>query len=399
MAFLGKGLKVDLQVMATEMGVEDVLGLKVGELRAAILNSKDFDEEFSREYLSTIIEERKRKEGMELEERKRRDEMDFELQKKRIELKEENENEVLVEKLDEYEDVRGKTKRPAVPFISKEKSYRKTIPLNTRGSPSQLEDRDVRNKEGMANRKYVNHSNENSHQAHYNQNRITPRCYTCGKEGHFARACQDKSVNKQNSQKNKFSPAKAQSNIVQAEDATKNIMTARIDAPESACNFLAEDIDRLKIIRVKCLNVVLDGTVDSGAQISVVRADLVKDIESTGEGKINPNYICRFTETSERHDSYQTAYEALLESEQLCSVNARLVIDDETQLDENKKSIVCEVQTLEEGSCPDIEGSIDAGNIENVVRSYLNRETRLKADEEAKTVEEGRKVEEERGKN
>ncbi|GFY78241.1 hypothetical protein TNIN_155361 [Trichonephila inaurata madagascariensis] len=49
---------------------------------------------------------------------------------------------VLVEKLDEYEDVRGKTKRPAVPFISKEKSYRKTIPLNTRSSPSQLEDRD-----------------------------------------------------------------------------------------------------------------------------------------------------------------------------------------------------------------------------------------------------------------
>ncbi|GFY67750.1 hypothetical protein TNIN_68801 [Trichonephila inaurata madagascariensis] len=114
MAFLRKGLKVDLHAMATEIRVEDVLGLKVGELRAAILNSKDFDEEFSREYLSTIIEERKRKEEMELaerkrkedmelakrkrmdeaEERKRRDEMDFELQKKRIELKEENANEV-----------------------------------------------------------------------------------------------------------------------------------------------------------------------------------------------------------------------------------------------------------------------------------------------------------------
>ncbi|GFY67346.1 CCHC-type domain-containing protein [Trichonephila inaurata madagascariensis] len=186
---------------------------------------------------------------------------------------------VLVENLDEYEDAHGKTKRPAVPFINKEKSYRKTIPLNTRGSPSQLEDRDVRNKEGMANRRYGNHSNENSHQAHCNQNRITPRCYTCGKEGHFARACQDKSVNKQNSQKNKFSsPVKAQSNIVQAEDATKNIVTAEIDAPESTSNIFSENIDRLKII--------LDGTVDSGAQISVVRADLVKDIESTEERKI-----------------------------------------------------------------------------------------------------------------
>ncbi|GFS97185.1 DUF5641 domain-containing protein [Trichonephila clavipes] len=120
MAFLGKELKVDLQVMATEMGVEDVLGLKVVELREAILNSKNFDEEFCREFLNTIIEERKRKEEIELNERKRKeeielaekkrrdriggkeeaeerkriDEMDFDFQKKRIELKEGNENEV-----------------------------------------------------------------------------------------------------------------------------------------------------------------------------------------------------------------------------------------------------------------------------------------------------------------
>ncbi|GFR24620.1 hypothetical protein TNCT_4591 [Trichonephila clavata] len=115
MAFLGKGLKADLQIMATEMGVEDVLSLKVFELREAILNSKNFDEEFCREQLITIIEERKRREEMdlaerkrkdiefserkrkememaerkrldELEQRKRKDEMDFELQKKRIKL-------------------------------------------------------------------------------------------------------------------------------------------------------------------------------------------------------------------------------------------------------------------------------------------------------------------------
>ncbi|GFW54758.1 hypothetical protein TNCV_2653981 [Trichonephila clavipes] len=74
MAFLGKGSKVDLQVMATEMGTEDVLGLKVVELRKAILNSKYFDEEFCREYLN-IIEERERKEEMELtgKKKKRRD--------------------------------------------------------------------------------------------------------------------------------------------------------------------------------------------------------------------------------------------------------------------------------------------------------------------------------------
>ncbi|GFW99268.1 pro-Pol polyprotein [Trichonephila clavipes] len=105
-------------------------------------------------------------------------------------------------------------------------------------------------------------------------------------------------------------------------------------------NFLAENIDKSKVIKVKGLDVVLDRTVDSGAQFSVVRADLLKDIESTGEGKIN--------------------------------VNARQVIDDVDQLDEIKNSIVCEVQTFEEGSCPDIEVSTDVGNIENEVRSNLS---------------------------
>ncbi|GFX77388.1 retrovirus-related Pol polyprotein from transposon 412 [Trichonephila clavipes] len=297
---------------------------------------------------------------------------------------------VLVEKLDEYEDVHGKTKRPTVPFINKEKPYRQTIPLDTRGSPSQVEDR---NKEGMANRRYVNHFTENRHQAHYNQHRITPKCYTCGKEGHFARACQDKSINKQNSPKNKFpSPVKARSNVVQAEESTKNIVTAKMDTPVSMCNFLAENIDRLKTLKVKCLDVVLDGTIDSGAQISVVRADLVKDIESTGEGKIK--LISAFGDSEVAplrafsikiddgwHDVVpitcavskklvndmlvcQTAYEVLLENIQLCSVNARQVIDDDTQLDENKSSIVCEVQTFEESSCLDIEGTIGSVNIE-----------------------------------
>ncbi|GFY03866.1 hypothetical protein TNCV_1196461 [Trichonephila clavipes] len=105
MAFLGKGSKVDLQYMATEMGVEDVLGMRVFELRVAILNSKDFDEEFCREFLNTIIQERERKEEIELAERKRKEmeiaerkrradfeqkmrdmEMEFETQKKLIDL-------------------------------------------------------------------------------------------------------------------------------------------------------------------------------------------------------------------------------------------------------------------------------------------------------------------------
>ncbi|GFQ89704.1 hypothetical protein TNCT_385991 [Trichonephila clavata] len=116
----------------------------------------------------------------------------------------------------------------------------------------------------MANRRYNNHFNDSS-----NQTRIIPRSYTCGK-GHFAKTCRGKSFNKQNSQKNKFSsPVKARSNVVQAEDTTKNIIAKKY-TPESTCNFLAENMDKLKVIKVKYFNVVNDGTVDSAAQISIV---------------------------------------------------------------------------------------------------------------------------------
>ncbi|GFQ97160.1 retrovirus-related Pol polyprotein from transposon opus [Trichonephila clavata] len=68
----------------------------------------------------------------------------------------------------------------------------------------------------------------------------------------------------------------------------------------------------------------------------------------------------------------QTAYEPLLESIQLCSVNARQVIDAGVQMDEVRDSTVCEVPTSEESSYSDIEVSTDAVNIENEVRSNLS---------------------------
>ncbi|GFR28172.1 retrovirus-related Pol polyprotein from transposon opus [Trichonephila clavata] len=73
----------------------------------------------------------------------------------------------------------------------------------------------------------------------------------------------------------------------------------------------------------------------------------------------------------------QTAYEAPLESIQLCRVNARQVIDVRVQMDEVRDSTICEVPTCEESSLSDIEVSTDAVNIENEVRSNLSSETRI----------------------
>ncbi|GFR15797.1 hypothetical protein TNCT_18201 [Trichonephila clavata] len=86
MAFLGKGLKADLPDYGYGNGVEDVLSLKVFELREAILNSKNFDEEFCREQLNTIIEERKRREEMDLAERKRKEDIEFAERKRKEEI-------------------------------------------------------------------------------------------------------------------------------------------------------------------------------------------------------------------------------------------------------------------------------------------------------------------------
>ncbi|GFW39905.1 hypothetical protein TNCV_5115881 [Trichonephila clavipes] len=110
MAFLGKGSKVGLQYMATEIWVEDVLGMRVFELRDAILNSKNFDEAFCREFLNTIIEEWKRKEEIELDEKKRKGELELDEKKRKekIELAESKRKEEmeLVERrrLDEAEE-------------------------------------------------------------------------------------------------------------------------------------------------------------------------------------------------------------------------------------------------------------------------------------------------------
>ncbi|GFT49240.1 hypothetical protein TNCV_4582481 [Trichonephila clavipes] len=71
--------------MATEMGFEDILGMRVFELRDGILNSEYFDEEFCREFLNTIIEERERKE-IEMDERKRKGQRELAERKRKQEM-------------------------------------------------------------------------------------------------------------------------------------------------------------------------------------------------------------------------------------------------------------------------------------------------------------------------
>ncbi|GFR14546.1 hypothetical protein TNCT_467671 [Trichonephila clavata] len=233
MAFLGKGLKADLQIMATEMGVEDVLSLKVFELREAILNSKNFDEEFCREQLNTIIEERKGREEMDLAERKRKEEIDL------VERKRKEEIEFVERKRKEEIDLAERKRKEDIEFS--EKKRKEEIEFAERKRLDELEERKRKDEMNFE---------------------LQKKRIELGGGG--------------------------------SENEVKESGQFKIDLHKLMPKFdsksddisLFLNIDKLKVIKVKCLDVVLDGTVDSGAQISVVRADLVKDIESTGEEKI-----------------------------------------------------------------------------------------------------------------
>ncbi|GFY65773.1 CCHC-type domain-containing protein [Trichonephila inaurata madagascariensis] len=84
MAFLGKGLKADLQVMATEMGVEDILGLKVFVCNWRREKKKRRDGIGGEKKKSRTKNGRKEETGRG---RGEEEEMDFVLQKRQIELK------------------------------------------------------------------------------------------------------------------------------------------------------------------------------------------------------------------------------------------------------------------------------------------------------------------------
>ncbi|GFY01907.1 uncharacterized protein TNCV_4796291 [Trichonephila clavipes] len=66
MAFLGRSRKDDLRMLATELGLAPSDNLKFIELKDLIANSDRYDEEFVKDVLSVIMEERTAQEKQKL---------------------------------------------------------------------------------------------------------------------------------------------------------------------------------------------------------------------------------------------------------------------------------------------------------------------------------------------
>ncbi|GFV30193.1 uncharacterized protein TNCV_96701 [Trichonephila clavipes] len=71
MAYLGKGRREDLFVLATELNLKFDKSMTIATLKDLIISSEDYDEELTKNIYSTIVEDRKaREENLRIEEQK-----------------------------------------------------------------------------------------------------------------------------------------------------------------------------------------------------------------------------------------------------------------------------------------------------------------------------------------
>ncbi|GFQ99712.1 CCHC-type domain-containing protein [Trichonephila clavata] len=193
--------------------------MKISDLSKLITTHPDYDE-FSKNQLTVIIEDRKLREQQEIENRKLREQQEFEKENQRLD------REFQLEKL-------RKTKLP--------------VESNTGTSRG-----------------------------------FKPKCFICENVGHLARECPKNT--------RKTPPRNARSNTITAKgtelESTKEVVTARVSIPVSVPINTRNGIDDLQFVDIKCGQTSIKAVIDTGAQISVLREDLIGKDCGEGEGTI-----------------------------------------------------------------------------------------------------------------
>ncbi|GFX00527.1 uncharacterized protein TNCV_2235341 [Trichonephila clavipes] len=86
MAYLGKGRREDLFVLATELNLKFDKSMTIATLKDLVISSEDYDEELTKNIHSTIVEDRKaREENLRIEEQKEKLRIEEQKEKLRIE--------------------------------------------------------------------------------------------------------------------------------------------------------------------------------------------------------------------------------------------------------------------------------------------------------------------------
>ncbi|GFQ81909.1 CCHC-type domain-containing protein [Trichonephila clavata] len=227
MAYFGKARKEDLRLLAEELNLNVGDNMKISDLSKLITTHPGYDEEFSKNQLTIIIENRKLREQQEIENRRLREQQEMVLKQQEFEKENQRlDREFQLEKL-------RKTKLP--------------VESNTGTSRG-----------------------------------FKPKCFICENVGHLARECPKNT--------RKTPPRNARSNTITAKgtelESTKEVVIARVSIPVSVPINTRNGIDDLQLVDIKCGQTSIKAVIDTGAQISVLREDLIgKDCEE-GEGTI-----------------------------------------------------------------------------------------------------------------
>ncbi|GFW21484.1 retrovirus-related Pol polyprotein from transposon opus [Trichonephila clavipes] len=165
---------------------------------------------------------------------------------------------VLADKLDGYESVRSSVKKTSQPEMSLS---------NTSDSRSNIKKEHAIIKNDIQSQRYKLPFKQEPKQPTF---KLT--CYSCGRVGHTSRVCHAKNHNK-------TSPTR-QINAVETnerfQEQSSAILTAKVAIPVYSLAKEDEKIDELQFVYIKCGNEILKAVINTGAQISMVRADVVE---------------------------------------------------------------------------------------------------------------------------
>ncbi|GFV85375.1 hypothetical protein TNCV_3772001 [Trichonephila clavipes] len=372
MAYLGKARKEDLRQLAEELNLNVGDNMKMADLSKLITTQPDYDEEFSRNLLTIVVEDRKLREQQEVvrkqqefEKERERLDREFQLEKLRLESKESwhrkrhwvsallalmpsEINQLMAreaeEKFDDYDYIKDlllkrfklsaeifrqkfvkHQRNPAQSwrdFVFEITSYfeewlgglgvndfeglknlmitdqlKRRVPGDVREQfiddwvksivPGDLADKLDEYESVRANVKGAHSNDTRKAKLPIESNTGTskwfkPKCFVCENVGHLARECPKNT--------RKTPPHNARSNIITAKgtelEKTKEVVTARVSIPVSVPINTRNGIDDLQLVDIKCGQTSIKAVIDTGAQISVLREDLIDKGCGEGEGTI-----------------------------------------------------------------------------------------------------------------